>query len=242
MASEVKVTNRDGNILEISLNAPAAGNALSAEMALDVTKALADLDPETRAVLFTGEGADFCAGRRATMPPPGSRKTALELKALIADPVLDFYEVLRNVPVPVIAKVRGKAAGVGCALAALADVAIAADTAEFSVPEMNHDIAPTLVMTALAERVNRTTLARMVLTRDVIKSAEAKEIGIIAIVVPEAKLDAEVDRVLAQLSKNTPPPPPGIKTYLNTALEMSFSARKVHAGLINGIVTGEKFR
>lgn len=242
MASEVRVARRDGHILEIALNAPAAGNALSAEMANDVTAALANLDPQTRAVLFTGDGADFCAGRRATMPPAGTRATALELKALIADPVLDFYEVLRNVPVPVIAKVRGRAAGVGCALAALADVAIAADTAQFSVPEMNHDIAPTLVMTALAERVNRTTLARMVLTRDIIGAAEAKEIGIIAIVVPEAQLDAETDRILGQLAKNTPPVVRGIKTYLNTALEMSFSARKVHAGLINGTVTAEKFR
>ena len=100
MASEIRIANREGGILEITLNAPAAGNALSAEMALDVTAALHNLDPETRAVLFTGDGADFCAGRRATMPPPGARKTALELKALelkalIADPVLDFYEVLR---------------------------------------------------------------------------------------------------------------------------------------------------
>lgn len=242
MAGEVKVTKRDNGILEISLNAPESGNALSAEMAQDVARALADLDPNTRAVLFTGEGADFCAGRRASMPPPGSRKTALELKAIVADPVLDFYEVLRNVPTPVIAKVRGKAAGVGCALAALADVAIAADTAEFSIPEMNHDIAPTLVLTALAERVTRTTLARMVFTRDVIKAAEAKEIGIIGIVVPEAQLEAETERVLAKLASNTPPVVRGIKTYLNTAMEMSFAARKVHAGLINGTVTAEKFR
>ncbi len=242
MASEVRIAKRHGHILEIALNAPDAGNALSAEMALDVTAALQNLDPETRAVLFTGDGADFCAGRRASMPPAGARKTALELKALIADPVLDFYEVLRNVPVPVIAKVRGKAAGVGCALAALADVAIAAESAEFSIPEMNHDIAPTLVLTALAERVTRTTLARMVFTRDVIKAAEAKEIGIIGIVVPDAQLDAETDRVLAKLSSNSPPVVRGIKTYLNTAMEMSFSARKVHAGLINGSVTAEKFR
>lgn len=242
MASEVKVTKRDNGVLEIALNAPASGNALSAEMAIDVSKALANLDPETRVVLFTGEGDDFCAGRRASMPPPGTRKSALELKAIVADPVLDFYEVLRNVPVPVIAKVRGKAAGVGCALAALADVAVCAESAEFSIPEMNHDIAPTLVLTALAERVTRTTLARMVFTRDVINGPEAKEIGIVGIVVPDAQLEAETERVVAKLAGNTPPVVRGIKMYLNTAMEMSFSARKVHAGLINGIVTGEKFK
>jgi len=60
--------------------------------------------------------------------------------------------------------------------------------------------------------------------------------------VSEAQLDAEVERILAQLSKNTPPVVRGIKTYLNTSMEMSFAARKDHAGLINGIVTTEKFR
>lgn len=242
MASEVRVSVRKDHILEIALASPQTGNMLSAEMAIDVAKALMQIDAETRAVHFTGDGADFCAGRKASMPPAGARLTAIDCRQLIADPVLDFYEILRNAPVPVVASIRGRAAGVGCALAALADVAIAAQSAVFSVPEMNHDIAPTLVMTALAERVNRTTLARMVLTRDPISSAEAKEIGIIAMAVPDAQLESETQRILAQLASNSPPVVRGIKAYLNTAMEMSFSARKQHAGLINGAVTAERFR
>jgi len=242
MASEVRVAKRKDHILEIALASPQTGNMLSAEMAIDVAKALAQIDAETRAVHFTGDGADFCAGRKASMPPAGTRMTAIDCRQLIADPVLDFYEILRNAPVPVVASIRGRAAGVGCALAALADVAIAAESAVFSVPEMNHDIAPTLVMTALAERVNRTTLARMVLTRDPISSAEAKEIGIIAMAVPDAQLESETQRILGQLASNSPPVVRGIKAYLNTAMEMSFSARKQHAGLINGAVTAERFR
>ena len=242
MASEVRVAKRKDHILEIALASLQTGNMLSAEMAIDVAKALAQIDAETRAVHFTGDGADFCAGRKASMPPAGTRMTAIDCRQLIADPVLDFYEILRNAPVPVVASIRGRAAGVGCALAALADVAIAAESAVFSVPEMNHDIAPTLVMTALAERVNRTTLARMVLTRDPISSAEAKEIGIIAMAVPDAQLESETQRILGQLASNSPPVVRGIKAYLNTAMEMSFSARKQHAGLINGAVTAERFR
>ncbi|MBM3609875.1 MAG: enoyl-CoA hydratase/isomerase family protein [Alphaproteobacteria bacterium] len=242
MASEVRVSKRSDHILEIALASPQTGNMLSAEMAVDVAAALTQIDAQTRAVHFTGDGPDFCAGRKASMPPAGTRMTAIDCRQLIADPVLDFYEILRNAPVPVVASIRGRAAGVGCALAALADVAIAAESSVFSVPEMNHDIAPTLVMTALAERVNRTTLARMVLTRDPISAAEAKEIGIIAMAVPDAKLESETARILAQLASNSPPVVRGIKAYLNTAMEMSFSARKQHAGLINGAVTAERFR
>lgn len=241
--ADIKVKKRKDNILEVALNTPDSGNALSAEMAVSIAKALSGISAEARAVLLTGQGPDFCTGRKPPPNPPReSRPTALDLRALIADPVLDFYEVLRNVEVPVIAKVRGRAAGVGCALASLADVAIAADSAIFSVPEMDHNIAPTLVMTALAERVNRTTLARMVLTRDPVSAAEAKEIGIIGMVVPEADLDSEVERILAKLASNTPPVVKGIKAYLNSAMEMSFAARKKHAALINCTVTAENFR
>ena len=95
MGSEIRVAKREGGILEIALNAPAAGNARSAQMALDATTALHTLDSETCAVLFTGDGADFCVGRRATMPTPGARKTALEPMALIAVPMLDFYGFMR---------------------------------------------------------------------------------------------------------------------------------------------------
>ena len=150
MTTVIRVAQHHGGIRKIALKSPALGNTLSAEMATDVAAALAGPDPETRAVLFARDGADFWAGRRATKPPPGARKTAIGLKARIADPVLDFYE--------------------------------------------------------------------------------------------EAQLDAEVERIVAQLSKNTPPMVRGIKSCLNTSLEMSFTDRKVHSGLIDAIGTGEKFR
>ena len=239
---EVNIPVRQDKILEIVLNRPEAANALTPEMAEAIAAALQSLDPEVRAVLLRAEGSDFCTGRSAIMPPAGTRATAYDLRRLIADPVLDFYAVLRAVPVPVVAAVRGRAAGVGCALAGLADVAIAADTAVFSIPEMNHDIAPTLVMTALADRLPRAALARLVLTRDPVSAAEAKSLGVIGMVVPEADLDAEVSRVLAQLAKNSVATVRGIKAFLTTSSEMSFVSRKEHAALINCVVTAERYR
>lgn len=242
MSEHVGFSTRDGKIFEIVLNRPDAGNALTPEMASAITAALKGMDGDIRAVLMRSEGSDFCTGRSAVMPAAGSRATALDLRRAISDPVLDFYEVLREIPVPFITAIRGRAAGVGCALAALADVAIAADTAIFQVPEMNHDIAPTLVMNALADRISRAALARLVLTRDAVSAEEAKVLGVVGIVVPDEMLDEEVARVTGQLAKNSVPVVRGIKAFLSTGPETSFASRKELAALINCVATAERYR
>ena len=241
MTDEV-IIEAHGGALRIRLNRPDKGNALTPAMANAITDAILAFTPETRCIVLEASGKDFCTGRAAAMPAPGSRATALDLWAAISDPVLNFYAALRNVPLPVLAAVRGSAAGVGCAIAALADVAVAADTALFQVPEMNHDIAPTLVMDALGDRLPRAALARLVLTRDAIPASEAQTLGLIGKVVPEADLSSEMDRIIGLLEKNSQPVLRGVKAFLRVAPETSFAARQEMAALINSSVTAERFR
>lgn len=242
MTNEVIIIRRDDHVLEITLNRPEQGNALTPAMADAISAALRALDAETRAVLVTAAGPDFCTGRSAAVPAAGSRATALDLRRLISDPVLDFYQVLRDVPVPVVTRVQGRANGVGCAIAALADVAVAADSARFQVPEMTHDIAPTLVMNALADRIPRAALARLVLTRDPVEAAEAKALGLIGVVTGADTLEAEAERVVGQLAKNSVATVRAVKAFLSTAPETSFAARKELAALINSVAFAERFR
>ena len=242
MTNEVIITQRDDHVLEIELNRPEQGNALTPAMAEAISAALRTLDPETRAVLVKAAGADFCTGRDGAKLAPGTRATALDLRRLISDPVLDFYQVLREVPVPVVTRVQGRANGVGCAIAALADVAIAVDIARFQVPEMNHDIAPTLVMNALADRISRAALARLVLTRDAVEAAEAKALGLIGVVTGADTLEAEAERIVGQLAKNSAATVRAVKAFLSTAPETSFAARKELAALINSVAFAERFR
>ncbi len=241
MSDDVRIGQRD-MVLEIELNRPDHGNALTPGMAEAIGAALRGLDPDTRVVLVKAAGDDFCTGRSPAMPPPGSRATALDLRRLVSDPVLDFYEALREVPVPVVSQVRGRASGVGCAIAALADVAIAADTARFQLPEMNHDIAPTLVMNALADRLPRAVLARLVLTRDAVPAEEARALGLIGVVATAEALEAETQRIVGQLVRNSVATVRAVKTFLATAPEASFASRKELAALINSVATAERFR
>lgn len=242
MTSDVIITERDDHVLEIELNRPEQGNALTPAMAEAIAAALRALDPQTRAVLVTAAGPDFCTGRDGARLAPGTRATALDLRRLISDPVLDFYQLLREIPVPLVAQVRGRASGVGCAIATLADVAVAADTARFQVPEMNHDIAPTLVMNALADRVSRATLARLVLTRDAVSAAEAQALGLVGVVAAEDALEAETQRIVGQLAQNSAATVRAVKAFLSTAPETSFAARKELAALINSVAFAERFR
>jgi len=242
VTDEVKIAYRDDHVLEIELNRPEQGNALTPAMAEAISAALRALDPDTRVVLIRAAGADFCTGRSAAMPTAGTRVTALDLRRLISDPVLDFYQTLREMPVPFVTQIRGRANGVGCAIAALADVALAADTARFQVPEMNHDIAPTLVMNALADRVPRAALARLVLTRDAVEAAEAKALGLIGVVAAADALEAETQRIVGQLAKNSVATVRAVKAFLTAAPETSFAARKELAALINSVATAERFR
>ncbi len=55
------------------------------------------------------------------------------------DPVLSLFTAVREAPVPVIAVVHGLANGLGCALAAVCDVTIAADDALFGIPAAARD-------------------------------------------------------------------------------------------------------
>jgi enoyl-CoA hydratase/carnithine racemase len=242
MTEDIRIDTRGANVLELILARPAQGNALTPAMAAAIVHAIDTMPPDTRAVLLRAEGPDFCTGRAPVMPPPGTRATALELRRLIADPVLDFYRRLREAPVPVVMAVQGRAFGVGCALAGLADICIAADTATFAIPEMDKDIAPTLVMTALSDRISRPDLARLVFTRAAITAEDAKAMGLIGMTCPEGNLLGEADAILARLRTNSVPVLSAVKTYLNGHTEMSFAVRQEAAALINCVITAERYR
>jgi enoyl-CoA hydratase/carnithine racemase len=242
VSADLSIEYGADEVLDITLRRAAEGNVLTHAMGDDIIAALAGLREGTKAVVVAAEGADFCIGRQTPMPAGDAKPTASDLRRIVSDPVLDFYTALRSVKVPVIAAVRGRARGVGCALVALADLAIAAEDATFQVPEMSRDIAPTLVMTALADRLPRAAQARLVLSRDAIGAAEALAVGLVGMVVPTAGLDAEVSRVRAGLAANTVPVLRAVKGFLAMAPEMSYAARRDYAAFANATAASDRYR
>ena len=191
-----KVTvTRNGALLDIALNTPANGNLLDAEMGRAIVAAVNQLDDDIKLIRLSGNGADFCAGRVSPMPAKGAAPSAEHLRRTVAMPALELYDALKATAVPVLGVIRGRAIGVGCALAGVCDITLAADSATFQIPEMERDIPPTLVMSALIGRVPVKTVARMVLTRDTVSAAEALQAGLVSQIVAEDQLDAEAERI-----------------------------------------------
>lgn len=238
---QVRGTLAGDDGFDIVIDRPDAGNALTAAMTAELAVALGHLPEATKFVVLRGEGADFCAGRVSPMPPPGTVMTAAQVRGRVSDPVLDFYATVRQVDVPLIAVVRGRAHGVGCALAGLADLVIADQSADFMVPEMNRDIPPLLVMTALAARLPRAALARMVLGREHVGAEQAVAIGLAA----EACMADEVDATLAKyrerLASNGRTALAAVKHFLNVAPEMAFAALREYAACANAGAVSERY-
>src|SRR5258708_29944179 len=188
----------------LRLTRGASGNKMSAEEIPLIGRAIRELGSrkECKLVLVRGDGPNFCRGRLPA-PPGKVPATALDIRSRITQPILDVYADIRATPVPVIAVVQGEAKGFGCAFVAQCDLAIAADDASFSLPEMDHHLPPTLAMSAMLHKVTPKQLLQMVYTRSSIGAAEALSLGLLSEVVPRASLDSAVEKTLSrQLRRN----------------------------------------
>ncbi len=129
------LTAQKGTILEITLNRPQDGNAASDDMAEELTKLL--LGAETADIIvLRGAGDDFCIGRSTAGRRQASNSADALERRFGSDVVFDCYNAFRRVKAPVIGVVKGRALGFGCAIAAVCDITLAADNAQFQIPEM----------------------------------------------------------------------------------------------------------
>jgi len=227
------LTKQDGPILRITLNRPERGNAVSDEMVAELTRLIDGARQNADVVVLRGAGKDFCVGRAGMGARPAVEPTALE-RRVFSDVVFDAYGALRNSPIPVIAAVQGGAHGFGCAIAAACDITMASDAAKFSVPEMAHNIMPTMVMSSLVDRVSRKALSYLVYSTSEISAERALSFGIVSEVVPAGELDAAIDKLCAAILKAPPIAIRGAKEYVRTAPDMPIQgavefARNLHA-------------
>ena len=177
--SEVLLTRREGAVLVLSNNNPAARNALSPEFYAALTQALAQAqaDPSVGAIVLTGEGGHFCSGgdlrqlaRRRELPVE-ERRAKLE-------GLHDLIRAVRDCRKPVIAAVEGAAAGAGLSLALACDMLVAAKNAVFSVAYVKVGLTPDGGATAfLAEFVSRQLLTELCLTGERISGERLHALG-----------------------------------------------------------------
>ncbi len=153
-------------------------NALNSALALSLADAARELvdDEDLRAVVLTGRGDRvFCAGADVN-----------ELAALNADTartlITGFHQAIdavRDMPVPVIARIQGPCIGAGLELAAGADLRLCTANATFSMPEVRIGV-PSVIEAALLPRLMGPARAGwLVLTGDPIDAGTARDWGLV---------------------------------------------------------------
>ena len=216
MSTEL-LTQQDGRLLRVTFNRPPE-NGVSDGMAAALIDVLASAHETSDAVLLRSCGPDFCTGRVRDAATPAAPEAYARRPEY--DAVFGCYKAIRSAAVPVVAAIEGRAMGLGLAIAALCDVSFASDQATFNIPEINHNVMPTMVMSAVYDRINRNAVLWLAYSADFIDAQRALSFGLVSQVVAHEKLGEEVERFVQILLSRPRPAILGLKEYLRVAPRM----------------------
>jgi enoyl-CoA hydratase/carnithine racemase len=219
------LTERSGAVLRLTLNRPAARNALSEGLmsALQATLDEAAEDKALRVIVLGADGPAFSSGHdikemtaRRKDPDRGNAAFA----ALFTQCSKLMQTIVRH-PRPIIAQVQGIATAAGCQLVASCDLAVASTDARFATPGVNIGLFCSTPMVALSRNISRKAAMEMLLTGEMISAEDARRIGLINRVVPQAELAAATMK-LAELIASKPSRTVEIEAFYRQ-LEMGLS-------------------
>ena len=196
MAYETIEFKLEAGVARLTLNRPDRLNSFTVQMHEEVADALGQLD-DVRCLVLTGAGRGFCAGQdlndRAVAPGQ-----SVDLGESVEQRYNPLIRKLVALPMPVIARVNGVAAGAGANIALACDIVIAARSAKFiqsfAAIGLIPDSGGTWVLPRLVGQARALGLA---LTGEALPAEKAEQWGLIWKAVDDQKLDAEVD-ALAQ--------------------------------------------
>jgi len=235
MSDAVHAATKDG-VYAITLDRPATGNALSDAAIVRLGDLLEAVDPSAGLITIQGAGADFCVGREPPAPgAPRKLMEALELRRA-HDIVFRVYGLIRSARVPVIAVARGRALGFGFALAAVADITLAATDATFQIPEFAHNIMPTMVMSALIDRVALKAAMYHVYRAEPFDAEEALRIDAISAIKPADKLDEELQGLVNRLLAAPTPARLAVKEFARNAQAIDINKAVEYARALHAVI------
>ncbi len=184
-----------GAVLVVTLDSPAARNALSEEMIAALHRAIdtASTDPAIAAVVLQANGPAFSAGH--DLKQMTARRSDADRGrayfAFLMDKCAALMTAVERCPKPVIAAVEGVATAAGCQLVATCDLAIAGEQAKFATPGVNIGLFCSTPMVALSRNVPRKKAMEMLLLGEMLDAQGAADFGLVNKVVPQDRVRAE---------------------------------------------------
>lgn len=210
-----------GKVGLITLNRPAALNALNDRLMDELGQALQafDADDAIGCMIIAGGEKAFAAGADI-----GAMAAYSYMDVFKGDFITRNWEQIRNVRKPVIAAVAGYALGGGCELAMMCDFIIAAENAQFGQPEIKLGIIPGAGGTQrLPRAISKSKAMDMCLTARMMDAQEAERAGLVSRVVPADKLMEEVLAAATTIAGMSLPMVMMIKESINRAYETTLA-------------------
>lgn len=201
MSESILSWSVEDGVATLTLNRPEKRNALNAELVQALKEALerAAGDGDVRVIALRGAGKDFCAGADLAelerIAGLGEEENLADARALG-----ELFTRMRTLRKPIVAVVRGRALAGGCGLATACDMVLAHEGAELGYPEVNLGFVPAMVMAILRRKVTEGRAFELVARGHRIGAEEARAMGLVNHVFPEAGFEADVERILAELA------------------------------------------
>ena len=199
---ETLIWDLSDGVATITLNRPEAANALTMKMGEELMDASirCDDDPEIRCVVLTGAGRMFCAGADLKEMPHAGPAMATEIKVLTTYLHAAISRFAR-MDAPLICAINGTAAGAGFSLALIGDLAIAAESARFTMAYSRIALTPDGSSTYFLPRmIGLRRSLELSMTNRMLSAAEALDWGMLNRVVPNAELQGAAAQLAAQLA------------------------------------------
>lgn len=216
----VLLIENESGVRTLTLNRPAAFNALTEQLKNELVAALHDAaaDDSVRAVVLTGAGKAFCAGQdlkehisKLDAGDPGLRNTVEEHYNPIT-------VAIAQMPKPVIAAVNGTAAGAGASFAYAADLRIAAESAKFLMAFANVGLtADSGASWTLPRLIGYGRAMEMMLLAKPVSAQRALAVGMVNEVVADAEVLPTAQALAARLAAGPTTAYAAIKASLQTA-------------------------
>ena len=202
------LVTREGAVAILTLNRPAARNALSMEMIAALTEQvrMVSEDRNVYAVVLAANGPGYCAGHdlkeMTARRQDEDRGRAFYEEAMHACAAM-MQSIVRS-PKPFIAAVHGTATAAGCQLVATCDLAVASQEAKFATPGVNIGLFCSTPMIALSRNVSRKQAMEMLLLGEMLEADDAKAYGLVNRVVEPQRVFQEAMAIGQQISEKSP--------------------------------------
>ncbi|HTD05241.1 enoyl-CoA hydratase-related protein [Undibacterium sp.] len=199
------LTTDERGVSHVTLARPQSLNAFDETMIAELTEVFSRLgsNAATRVVVLAAQGRAFSAGADIGWMERASNNAEAENRA-DAQRFARMMQAIYECPKPVIARVQGSAYGGGVGLCCACDIVVAVAEARFAVSEAKFGILPAVIGPYLNNAVGKRHATRLALTAEQIDAALAEQIGLVHKVCAAERLDAVVERFVAQLLANGP--------------------------------------